>query len=372
MQARHRHHLPGARPGRRALASPRTSSSATSTRRPGFTRRGRRGARPGALLAPARPPRDPARREVGPAVRRGQADRQHGAGAVPRRPADRHGRAVRRARPTTRSTTSSGSSASSPPQGVAVVYISHRLEEIRADRRPGHRAQGRPHRRHRPAGAATPRPRERDPADDRPRRSSTSSRARPAPAADGAELLEVEGLGLGRASSPTSRFTRARRRDRRPRRAGRLRPLGDPRDGLRRPPADGGHGDASTGKALRAGIGRRRRCGPASAWPPRSARARAAARRAGLPQHHARQPRAGSPGPASSTAAPERGRGASGRPRRSTCARRTSTAAGAHALRRQPAEGRARPLAAARTAGCCCSTSRPAASTSARAPRSTR
>ena len=41
-------------------------------------------------------------------------------------------------------------------QGVAVVYISHRLEEIRADRRPGHRPQGRPHRRHRPARAGHP------------------------------------------------------------------------------------------------------------------------------------------------------------------------------------------------------------------------
>ena len=46
--------------------------------------------------------------------------------------------------------------------------------------------------------------------------------------------------------------------------------------------------------------------------------------------------------------------------------------AGAHPVRRQPAEGRRRPLAARRHAGCCCSTSRPGASTSAPGPSSTR
>ena len=42
-------------------------------------------------------------------------------------------------------------------QGVAVVYISHRLEEIREIGDRHHGAQGRPHRRHRPR-ARTPRP----------------------------------------------------------------------------------------------------------------------------------------------------------------------------------------------------------------------
>ena len=50
------------------------------------------------LLAPARPPRDLAGSRGRPAVRRRQADRQHGPRAVPRRPADRHGRAVGGAR----------------------------------------------------------------------------------------------------------------------------------------------------------------------------------------------------------------------------------------------------------------------------------
>ena len=52
-------------------------------------------------------------------------------------------------------------------EGVAVIYISHRLEEIRADRRPRDRAQGRPHGRDRPASQGHA-DRRRHPADDRP------------------------------------------------------------------------------------------------------------------------------------------------------------------------------------------------------------
>ena len=51
--------------------------------------------------------------------------------------------------------------------GVAVVYITHRLEEIREIARPGHGAQGRTHRRHRAARCGHPHSRAHQ-ADDRP------------------------------------------------------------------------------------------------------------------------------------------------------------------------------------------------------------
>ena len=80
-------------------------------------------------------------------------------------------------------------------RGIAVIYITHRLEEIREI---GDRVtvlQGRPHLRGQPAG---PHDRDRRPRDahDRPRRSSTCSPTRVAGkvAADVAPLLEVEGL----------------------------------------------------------------------------------------------------------------------------------------------------------------------------------
>ena len=131
--ARHRHHLPGARPRRRAVgrrehlprprARPPPASPAAATQN----------AAARALLAPARPPRD-----LGAGAR---SARLSAAGKQivsmaralsPRRPADRDGRAVRGARRTTRSTTCSGSIRELTADGVAVVYISHRLEEIRA------------------------------------------------------------------------------------------------------------------------------------------------------------------------------------------------------------------------------------------------
>ena len=63
------------------------------------------------------------------------------------------------------------------------------------DRRPDHRAQGRPHRRHRPAGPGHPDPRA-DHADDRPDDRVRLPARRTEVAADAAPLLEVEGLGL--------------------------------------------------------------------------------------------------------------------------------------------------------------------------------
>ena len=97
-EPRHRDDLPGARPRRRAhrrrehLPRPRARPVRLHPRRG----RGPRGGR--AAAHPPRPPRDPAHREVGAAVRRRAADRQHGPGAVAGRAADHHGRAVRRPR----------------------------------------------------------------------------------------------------------------------------------------------------------------------------------------------------------------------------------------------------------------------------------
>ena len=69
-------------------------------------------------------------------------------------------------------------------------------------------------------------------------------------------------------------FTVRRRRDRRHRGAGGLGPLGDPRDRLRRAPADRRHRRACTAESCRAGSVPARGPGRASAWRPRSARAR--------------------------------------------------------------------------------------------------
>ena len=164
-------------------ASPRTSSSGheMSQRRlhPSAGGRTRRPRKLLARLGHAEIRADPRGR---PALGRRQADRQHGPRAVPRRPADRHGRAVRRARARRGRQPVPRRSATSPPQGVAVVYISHRLEEIRTigdrvtvlkdgrtvatglpaghdpDRR-GRRADDRPHDRVRlPAAPARPAP----------------------------------------------------------------------------------------------------------------------------------------------------------------------------------------------------------------------
>ena len=113
-------------------------------------------------------------------------------------------------------------------------------------------------------------------ADDRPRRSSTSSRrAAPAPPATGRRAAaRSRGSAPARRVRATCRFTVRAGRDRRHRRAGRLRPLRDPRDRLRRPPARRRARVVVAGQRLRAGRRRRRGRAPASGWPPRSARAR--------------------------------------------------------------------------------------------------
>ena len=102
---------------------PRTSSSATNPPPPDSSYGARRTAATAALLErlghPEIDPGPPGRRAVGGPA----ADRVDGAGALPRRTADRDGRAVRRPRPATRSTTSSGSSATSPPTGRRRLHL---------------------------------------------------------------------------------------------------------------------------------------------------------------------------------------------------------------------------------------------------------
>ena len=124
-------------------------------------------------------------------------------------------------------------------------------------------------------------------------------------------MLEVEGLTLAQASSPTSSFTVARRRDRRPGRPGRLRPLRDPRDRLRRPQGRRPARSRVDGKRLRRGsvgaaVERRRRAGPGGAQEPGPA-----PRPVGLPQHHpghasSRFARGGLPRPRAPSARPRR------------------------------------------------------------------
>ena len=173
----------------------------------------------------------------------------------------------------------------------------------------------------------------------------------PAPAAPdctGEPLLRGRRASPGRASSRTSRFTVRAGRDRRPRRAGRLRPLGDPRDHLRRPPADAG-----TGRGRRQARCARARCPrpsrPASAWPPRSARAR----RCCSTSRSSRNITLATLAPLRrgrlrSTAAPGGARGRRADHRALDLRPARSAARRAHPVRRQPAEGRAGPLAARR------------------------
>ena len=199
----------------------------------------------------ARPPRDLAAPRGRPAVGRRQADRQHGPGAVARRPRDRHGRAVGRARRRRRSTNLFRVVRELTAPGVAVVYISHRLEEIRqiGDRitvlKDGRTvATG-------PAGRGDP-DRRAHPADDRPQRRVRLPAARRRSPTTPRPCCTVDGLALrGRVQRRVVR--RARGRGRRPRRARRLRPLGDPRDRLRRPQGDRRHRPRSAS----------RRCAPA-------------------------------------------------------------------------------------------------------------
>ena len=138
-----------------ASASRRTSSSATSTPAPASCRRGTRTRAAARDAGPARAtPRSRRRREVGRLLGRRQADRQHGPGAVARGAADHHGRAERRAGPRR-----GGQPVPDHPRADRAGHRGH-LHLAPAggdprDRRPGDRAQGRPHRRRRTCRPAT-------------------------------------------------------------------------------------------------------------------------------------------------------------------------------------------------------------------------
>ena len=236
MQPRHRHDLPGARPGRRAhrrrehLPRPRARRGRASSAAAG--RRARRRARCSRRLGHAE---IPPRREVGTLSAAGKQivsmaralshdarlivmdepsavlDARRGRQPLPGHPRpDR-----RRASPSSTSRTGSRRSARSATGSPCSRTAAPSPPACRPRSHPDPRA---------------------DPADDRPHHRVRRSRRRPAPRPTGAELLQVEGLALAGEFADVS-LHRARRRDRRPRRAGRLRPLRDPRDHLRRPPA---------------------------------------------------------------------------------------------------------------------------------------
>ena len=205
-------------------------------------------------------------------------------------------------------------------EGVAVVYISHRLEEIRqiGDRitvlKDGRTvATGLPVARHADRRA--------DPADDRPRRSSTSSRRAPEPSRrDAPTGARGARASASAACSPTSTFTV---------RAGEIvglaglvgvRTLRDPRDHLRRPPGRPPARSPSTASGCAAGSvarrrARRHRPGPRGAQEPGPAARRG---RSTATSRSRRWP--ASPASASSTAAP------SAAPRRELDRRRSTSA----------------------------------------------
>ena len=206
-------------------------------------------------------------------------------------------------------------------------------------------------------------------ADRRRARSRSSRRSRP-PATEATPVLAVARPRRS-ARSTTSTSTSAGRDPRR-QRAARLRPRADRRRSSSAPAA-ASRGLSRVGGTYRAGrLDPRRRSPPGSRYVPADRRRGGAVMDMSVRENltlptlapaaaplrldrHAR--RAGRDRTAGST----RGRAAPRRP----------GAAAAPAQRRQPAEGRARQVAAHTSRGCCCSTSRPRASTSAPRRRST-
>ena len=235
------------------------------------------------------------------------------------------------------------------------------------DRRPDHRAQGRPHRRHRPPGRGHP-DRGADPADDRPRRSSTSSRRRPshrppAPRSRARRSTDLSRAGVfddvelqraRRARSSASPAWSARAAPRSSRRS--TAPAG-PRPAPSRSTASG-CAPGSVVSAVEAGLG----------LAPEERKSQGLLLdEAVYQQHHDVDHR-----PVRARRLPRRAAERASR----RAGRRPSTSG-------QPASATARtsraatsrrscwPAGCCATAGCCCSTSPPAASTSAPAARST-
>ena len=224
------------------------------------------------------------------AVRGEQADREHGARALPRHPAHRHGRAERRAR------LRRGEEPVPRRRGTDVPGDRRHLHLAPArgdppDRRPHHGHQGRQQHGQRPPGLGHP-----DdgahPADDRPQRRACL----PAATADPGRRPRRAGC---RRARPARHLRRrvvhgARRGSGRARRAGRIGSIRDPRDRLRRAQGERGHGlDRGEAAAIRFGA---RRGEPRHRALPRGAQeSGAAARGAGLQERHPLAPSPGSP-----------------------------------------------------------------------------
>ncbi len=236
------------------------------------------------------------------------------------------------------------------------------------DRRPDHRPQGRPHRRHRPARSSDTPTARADPADDRARGIEYVFPPRNSDGC-GETVLSVAGPRPGRRVR-RRQLRRPGRRDRRSRRAGRRGTLGDPRDDLRRPPRDRRHGPVD-GERPAPRLGGGRGAGRASGFCPEERKSQGllldesvyATSRSPSSRRFARLGFLDEPA--------ERGGAREQIDQRSTYAgrpRRARSAPSPAATSRRSCS----PAGCCAAAGCCCSTSRPAASTSAPAPRSTR
>src|SRR3954447_189717 len=333
--------LPGTRPGaqshRRGQHLPRPGAVPIRPRPAGGGQpRGHGAAHPAGASG------DPPRRRGGLAVGGGAADGQHRARPLAGRPADRHGRAL--GRPGQRGGPAPVRRHPRPhlPRCRRRLHLPPAGGDPR-DRRPDHRAQGRRDGRHRagrPHHADPRRHHPHDRPDDRVRLPRPLGHA--APRGGGAP----GGRGA-RPGRPLLRrlLLRPGRGDRRAGRAGRFRALGDPRDRLRRPPGHGRNGPGGRQEVAP----RRRRCrgrGRGGTGTRGAQEPGAAAGRVDREQHQRLQPDPLLPRRVSLPRRGEdRGRGTGGVPRRPAG---RCVAGGAHALRWQPAEDRAGPLAAAR------------------------